>query len=108
MNPTVRRALVSSILALAATSAGAAAVALPASATPPSNGCPAGFQLLSVADLGAQGYQVPAKLDDPSTGLRSFGRPGNGDGYVCGVPLGNQTTPWGSPIYTFLNDTLRA
>ena len=93
--------------------ASAAAVMLtagPSAAAPPS-GCPGGFQLLSVGALSALGYQVPGRVDDPSSGLRSFGRAGNGNGWVCAVPLGNQT--WSSDvasdlqIYDFMDDTLR-
>ena len=52
----------------------------PASAgTPADTGCPTSYDLLNVADLTAQGYQLPAQLDDPANG-------GNGDGWVCGKP----------------------
>lgn len=50
----------------------------------PSNGCPAGYQLLSVKTLSGAGYRVPAQVDSPISGVTSFGQPGNGDGYVCG------------------------
>jgi len=46
--------------------------------TPPENGCPAAYQLLSIAWLTQQGpYMVPGLLDSA----------GNNDGYVCGKPL---------------------
>jgi hypothetical protein len=85
------------------------AVAGPAVADPPSNGCPAGYQLLAISDLLAVGpYHVPGVVDDPSSGVLSFGRPGNGDGYVCGVPLGDKQTPFGGQVYNFFDNTLRA
>lgn len=93
----------------AATALGAtAAFALvgPALAAPTSNGCPPSYELKSVALLAAQGYQVPGQVDDPSSGVLSFGRPGNGDGQVCALPLGNQTTPWGGQVYNFWDNTL--
>jgi hypothetical protein len=40
-------------------------------------GCPSGDQVLVVEDLLAQGYRVPAIVDDPANG-------GNGNGLVCG------------------------
>jgi hypothetical protein len=80
--------------------------ASPAQAAAPTNGCPDGYQLLAVSDLAPQGYQVPGKVDDPTSGIRSFGRFGNGDGLVCAVPLGNQLTPWGGQVYNFWDNTL--
>jgi hypothetical protein len=86
--------------------AAAAAPLTPASADPPSNGCPRGYDLLSVAPLSEAGYLVPGMVDSPTTGVHSFGRPGNGDGFVCGVPLGNQTWINGQ-IYNFWDNTLQ-
>jgi len=104
----VRRfALMTSSLALAATGA-ALTPAATAFADPPSNGCPAGYQLLSVAILTAEGYKVPALVDSPTSGIRSHGRPGNGDGLVCGLQLGIQLTPFGDPVYNFTDNTLPA
>lgn len=77
-------------------------------AAPPVNGCPRGYELLSVATLTAAGYHLPAQVDDPTSGLLSYGRPGNGDGFVCGVQLGNQTTSFGGPVYNFMDDGLPA
>ncbi len=74
----------------------------------PSNGCPAGYQLLSVAPLSALGYHVPGKVDSPLSGILSFGQPGNGDGSVCGVLLGKQVTSFGLPIYNFIDNQLPA
>jgi hypothetical protein len=87
-----------------------AASAVPvALAAPPSNGCPRGFEFLSVATLTAEGYHVPALVDSPTSGFVSFGQhPGNGDGWVCGVRLGNQLSPRGTPIYEFIDDQLPA
>lgn len=93
---------------LAAGALAIVAAATPAVAAPPSDGCPAGYSVLSVAVLSAAGYQVPAAVDSATSGIRSFGQPGNGNGLVCGVKLGNQLTPWGDPIYNFLDDQLPA
>ena len=83
------------------------AAAIPASAAPPSNGCPSGYRLLAISDLLAVGpYHVPGLVDDPTSGVLSFGRPGNGDGYVCGVPLGDKQTPFGGQVYNFFDNTL--
>jgi hypothetical protein len=96
------------IMPLAVAAAGAMIAAAPALAAPPSNGCPAGYQLLSVQTLTAEGYKAPALVDSPTSGLLSHGQPGDGDGYVCGLPRGNQLTPWGTPIYEFIDNTLPA
>lgn len=85
------------------------AAASPAVAGPPTNGCPNGYQLLAISDLLAVGpYHVPGVVDDPTSGVLSFGRPGNGDGFVCGVPLGDKQTPFGGQVYNFFDNTLRA
>lgn len=82
--------------------------AAPAYAAAPANGCPSGYQLMSVDDLTQLGYHVPALVDSSASGVLSFGQPGNDDGYVCGVQLGNQLTSFGDPIYNFIDDTLPA
>ena len=73
---------------------------IPAAADPPSNGCATGNRkgdvdhgilYFSVAEMTALGYHGPEFADDPANG-------GNGDGYVCGIPLGNLTTPRGSGL----------
>lgn len=79
--------------------------AAPASAAAPSNGCPSGYELLSVAALAELGYQVPTMVDDPTGGIDSFGNPGNGDGWVCARPLGNLVGPYGQ-IYNFMDNQL--
>lgn len=56
---------------------------------------------LAVADLAALGYRAPGIVDDPANG-------GNGDGFVCGVPSGNQTTPRGTQLYLFFDNSLGA
>jgi hypothetical protein len=107
--------------ALALISVMAAATALastPAAAAPPSDGCPRGFQVLSVQALTAEGYRVPALIDDPTSGVVGqvgqgdgnawIGQPGNGDGWVCGVQLGNQLTSFGRPVYNFVDNQLPA
>jgi hypothetical protein len=93
-------------VALAAAMATGLAAA-PASAGPVASGCPAGFQLLSVDELTTQGYHLPARVDDPASGLMSFGQPGNGDGYVCGRAL-PQLTSFGGTLYEFTDNTLPA
>jgi hypothetical protein len=96
------------IASLVVASAGAVVAGTPALAAPPPNGCPAGYQLLSVQTLTAEGYKVPALVDSPTSGVRSFGQPGNGDGWVCGVKNGNQLTPFGLPVYNFTDNQLPA
>jgi hypothetical protein len=86
----------------------AANVAIPAAADPPSNGCATGNRSsdvqrgvlhLAVADLAPLGYHVPGLVDDPANS-------GNGDGFVCAIPLGNQTTPRGNQLYDFFDNQL--
>ena len=85
-----------------------ALVGAPALAAPPPGGCPNGHQLLSVQTMTAQGYHAPALVDSPTSGVKSFGQTGNGDGWVCGVQLGNQLTPFGLPVYLFSDNQLPA
>ena len=81
------------------------ALAAPAQAVAPSAGCPSGFQRLEVAPLTSAGYRVPALVDSPDQNL-SFGHvAGNGNGFVCAVPLGNQQFD-GLQIYNFFDDSL--
>jgi hypothetical protein len=106
------------ICAIAATlAAGSLLAAASALAAAPSNGCPSGYQLVSVPTLTAQGSRVPALVDSPSSGVVGegpgvgrgwIGQPGNGDGWVCAVQLGNQLTPFGLPVYNFIDNQLRA
>jgi hypothetical protein len=66
------------LLATVAATALVATAAAPASAveTPLTTACPAGYELLSVEDLEAQGpYLVPRRVDEA----------GNNNGYVCGL-----------------------
>lgn len=101
---TIRRAAVPIALA-------AAAICLPvaaAVAAAPSNGCPDGYQVMSVADLSQLGYLVPAQVDNSTSGVRSFGSVGNDDGWVCGVRLGHQMTSFGQPVYNFWDNTLHS
>jgi hypothetical protein len=95
--------------ALAIGASAAAVACTTASAAPPPNGCPAGFDLLSVQTLTAEGYKLPARIDSPTSGLDSFGKnPGNGDGYICGRSLGNRLTDFGLPLYEFTDNGLPA
>jgi hypothetical protein len=96
-------------VALVGSLALSASAVIPVFAAPPSNGGPAGYELLSVVTLTAEGYKVPALVDSPTSGVLSYGLlPGNGDGWVCGVPLGNQLTSFGLPVYVFTDDQLPA
>ena len=79
-----------------------------ASAAAPVNGCPASFQLLSVVTLTNEGYHLPAKVDSPTSGILSYGKPGNGDGWVCGHPIGKKLTSFGGPLYDFIDNQLPA
>jgi hypothetical protein len=97
--------------AAAATALACAAAVVPvtvASAAPSSNGCPNAYDLVSVSALAELGYHVPGMVDDPTSGVKSFGHPGNGDGWVCSVPLGNQTSPAGLQFYNFWDNTLHS
>ncbi|HUR15532.1 MAG TPA: hypothetical protein VM097_13735 [Mycobacteriales bacterium] len=89
-------------LGLVVTGAGTAHAAAPA------NGCPNGYSLMSIDELAPQGYRVPGQVDDPSSGIRSFGEPGNGDGLVCAQAIGSRTTSWGGQLYQFWDNTLLA
>jgi hypothetical protein len=84
----------------------------PASASEAVSGCPAGYQLLSVTTLTADGYHVPALIDNPDVNLGNpnseawNSQPGNGDGFVCGRPEGNRTTSFGGQLYLFVDNQL--
>jgi hypothetical protein len=93
----VRRSIVVS-LGLLASFAGPP---VSAQADPPDTGCPTSYTVMAVADLAPQGYQVPGMVDDPTSGIKSYGRPGNGDGLVCAKAIGPQTTWWGGQLYEF-------
>ena len=91
-----------------AVAAAVVGVSTQAAADPPTNGCATenrtsevdhGMLHLAVADLTASGYRVPGIIDDPANG-------GNGDGFVCGVPQGNLTTPRGTQLYLFFDNAL--
>ena len=110
----VRLGLAAASATLATTAGVMAAAAGVASADTPAGGCPAGFQLLSVSDLGVEGYHLPALVDDPGVALGNpqssawVQQPGNGDGWVCARPEGNRTTSFGGPLYLFVDDQLPA
>ncbi len=82
------------------------AASSPASAEAPTNGCPSAFFLWSVAEHLPMGYHVPVLVDSPTSGVWSFGQPGNGNGYVCAHLLG--VTDDGKPLYEFFDDQLPA
>lgn len=97
----------------AATALGMIVATVPAVATANAgsahtNGCPNGYTVMAVSDLAPQGYQVPGKVDDPNSGIKSFGRPGNGDGLICAQEIGHRTTSWGGQLYQFWDNTLPA
>ncbi len=104
----IHRIGVMTLLTVGATAAAGFTSVGGASAAAPANGCPAAFQLLSVPVLAAEGYHVPALVDSPTSGIRSFGQPGNGDGWVCGLQLGNRLTSFGDPLYNFVDNQLPA
>lgn len=97
----------SAAVSLAVVMATGFAAAPASAANPVSNGCPVGYELLSVAQLTQLGYHIPALVDDPSSGWTSFGQAGNGDGYVCGLQL-HLLTPFGQPSYNFFDNTLQS
>jgi hypothetical protein len=79
MNARVHTSVIAA--ALAAGSAGSLVAEARALAAPRSNGCPSGFQLLSVETLTDEGYHLPALVDSPTSGVPSYGRySGDGDG----------------------------
>jgi hypothetical protein len=105
MHAHLGRRVATALLAAAA----ASAVALPAAhAGPQQTGCPNGYTVMAVADLAPDGYLVPGLVDDPTTGVKSFGRLGNNDGFICAQAIGHQTTPWGGQLYQFWDNTLPA
>ena len=97
---------------VAATALGLAAagstITPPALAGAPTTGCPNGYAVMSVAALAEQGYRVPGQVDDPTSGVSSFGSAGNGNGLVCAQEIGNRTTTWGGQLYQFWDDVLPA
>jgi hypothetical protein len=105
MRTTTPRRTVTATLVAATAVVAAVTTALPAQAAAPSNGCVPGYEVLSVAALSALGYRVPAMVDSPSNTWGFGNQPGNGNGWVCGVPLGNQSYD-GLQIYNFMDDTL--
>ncbi len=84
----MRRRVVASALMLfvmlAAIAALTVAVGGIASAAPPNNGCPEGFDLISVAQAESEGNRV-ARIADEMAGPP----PGNHDGYACRRLLGD-------------------
>lgn len=102
---TVRHAAVTAAMT-ATLSTAALGVSGPAQAAPPADGCPPTYDLLEVAPLAALGYRVPGLVDSPDSGVLSFGLPGNGDGWVCAHPSGNQLTPWGTQVFNFWDNVL--
>ena len=65
----------------------------------------------------ASALAASALVDSPSSGVVGegpgvgrgwIGQPGNGDGWVCAVQLGNQLTPFGLPVYNFIDNQLPA
>jgi hypothetical protein len=54
-----------------------------------------GILLLEVGSLTEAGYRAPAAIDEA----------GNRDGFVCAIPLGDRTTPRGTQLYEFYDNT---
>lgn len=91
-------------IALRRVAAALITAALPAAAEasaahPLVNGCPSGHEAIDVAWATAQGYGVPARLDD-------LANDGNGDGTVCGRAMGPQLTPSGLQQYLWSENTI--
>ena len=70
--------------------------------------CPDGFELASVTAMVSAGYVVADRVDDPSSGVESYGRLGNANGWLCLRAMGNKTTHFGGQYYLFTDDGLRA
>ena len=103
MNARIVRRTTTVALGLSAVLAGSVATA---QADPSGTGCPNGYTVMAVADLAALGYHVPGLVDDPTSGVKSFGRLGNGDGLICAQEIGHQTTSFGGQLYEFWDNTL--
>ena len=89
----LRRVLLTCTLMLATLSIGT-------SASAQKIGCAHAFTALSVADLTAQGYLLPAETDDPANG-------GNGNGLVCAHPIGYRDPADPTrQIYLFADDRI--
>jgi hypothetical protein len=111
---TVRLGLAAASATLATTAGVVTSAATAASADTQVGSCPAGFQLLSVVALTAEGYHLPALIDNPDLVLGNphsnawLQQPGNNDGWVCALPEGNRTTSFGGQLYLFVDDQLPA
>jgi hypothetical protein len=93
--------LVSAALAIG----GTVALAGPAHATPPTEGCPSNWERLYYPSLDPA-YLVPAMVDSKDNAI-SFGHlPGNDNKYVCALPLG-KPLPGGLQFYNFMDDSLQ-
>jgi hypothetical protein len=72
--------------------------------SPTVNGCPSGFEALTLADLALYSYHLPFVLDAS----------GNGDGIVCGKPLEPQEQAARFPdahvpvVFDFTDNDLKA
>ena len=98
-NGTVtKRRLLGLLVAVPAVAVGIGATA---SAATPSNGCPAGFESLSVVQAESEGPYVVARIVDET---------GNNDGYVCRRLLGDGVAHkfLGRPdnVYLWLDNSL--
>ena len=69
---------------LLSVSAAMPGISADASGAPPTNGCPEGFELISVAQAESEGYPL-ARVADEFDG----NPPGNHDGYACRRPVGD-------------------
>jgi hypothetical protein len=82
--------------------AASAAGVVPARTAPPADRCPARHQLRTAQTLTAEPSQVPAEVGSPASGVTGegqgwMGQSGDGDGFVCGVELGDQLPPFRLP-----------
>ena len=77
-----------------------------AAGAPTANGCAAGYSYVSVADVVAAGYARAWRVDDPTSGLLSRQRPGNGDGYLCTLALGHRVNSSGLQLLDIEDNNL--
>ena len=78
-----RRRLLAFLLSVTAASLGGATYA---SAATPTNGCPEGFEVISVAQAESEGYRLARVVDES---VDQSPKPGNRDSYACRRPLGD-------------------
>jgi hypothetical protein len=76
-----------------------------ASAAPPTNRCPEGFELITVAKAESEGYALAREMDE-----FAGNPPSDHDGYVCRRPLGDgvfRDVPNRITVYRSLDNSVR-